>query len=84
MSMHLVSVYDLATETYARPFVVAHPAQAVRSFGEEANNAESEICKHAKDYELWSLGQFDDQTGQIVPSRERLVRAVDLKRTSQE
>lgn len=84
MTQHLISVYDLATESYARLFCVSHPAQAVRSFTEEANNHESEICKHAKDYELWILGTMDESTGELSPQRQRLVRAADLKRPTQE
>lgn len=84
MTQHIISVFDLATETFARPFTVQHPAQAVRSFTEESNNPESEICKHAKDYELWILGSMDESTGELKPQRQRLVRAVDLKRVTQE
>lgn len=83
-TLHIVCVYDLATESFGRPFVVTHPGQAVRSFTDEANDGESQICKHAKDYELWTLGELDDSTGSISPHKQRLVRAVDLKRTNQE
>lgn len=81
MTMHtLVSVLDLATETFARPFVVHHPRQAVRSFSDEVNNPESEIAKHAEDYELWSIGTFDDSNGAIESDLLRLARATDLKK----
>lgn len=80
MILHMVAVRDTATEAFHRPFFVAHPAQAVRSFGDECNNPESEICKHAVDYELWSVGTFDDGTGVLVDNPVRLVRAQDLKK----
>lgn len=81
MTMHcIVSVLDLATETYGRPFVVHHPRQAVRSFTDEVNNPESEIARHAEDYELYQLGTFDDATGQLEAGPLRLVRAIDLKK----
>lgn len=78
MKIYLVSVYDVATETFGRPFCVSHPAQATRSFSDEVNNKESEINKHASDYELWEIGTFDDSTGEVYGSRQRLVRASDL------
>lgn len=76
-----IAVRDLATESFARPFFVQHPAQAIRSFSDECNNPESEFAKHAKDYELWDLGSFDDESGMFSGnSPVRLVRAVDLVR----
>lgn len=81
MTVHiLVSVRDIATETFARPFCVTHAAQAVRSFTDEANNPESEISKHASDYELWKIGYFEDANGVTSSEPERLVRAADLKK----
>lgn len=81
MTLHIfVSVRDNATETFARPFCVSHPRQAVRSFSDETNNPESEINKHAEDYELWQLGSFDDASGVITSEPTRLVRASDLKK----
>jgi len=81
MTMHyLVSVLDLATQTYGRPFAVHHPRQAVRSFGDECNNPESEIAKHAEDYEIWQIGHFADSTGLIESDLLRLARASDLRK----
>lgn len=70
--LFLMSVFDLATQTFGRPFTVPHPAVAARSFREEANNPESEICKHPADYVLYELGMFDDTNG-IVENMSRLV-----------
>jgi len=76
----IVSVRDNAVETFARPFVVHHPRQAVRSFTDEVNNPESEISRHAEDYELWEIGSFDDVTGQVTSNLSRVCRAIDLKK----
>lgn len=78
MKTYLVAVYDTATETYGRPFPVNHPAQAMRSFQDEVNNAQSEIAKHPSDYELWQVGTFDDVSGSLEASLLRLARASDL------
>lgn len=82
--LHIVCVLDLATEAFGRPFCVSHPAEAVRSFTDESNNPDAMICKHAKDYELWSIASFDDNTGEVSGKRQRLVRAIDTKRPTQE
>lgn len=80
MKLHAIAVRDLATETFGRPFFVPHPAQAVRSFTDEVNNPESEVSRHAKDYELWSLGRYEETTGLFENQAERLVRAIDLQK----
>lgn len=81
MTIHtIVSVFDLATQTFARPFVVHHPRQAVRSFTDEVNNPESEISRHAEDYELFELGKFDDASGALSSQPTRICRAIDLKK----
>lgn len=75
----VMSVFDLATQTFGRPFTVPHAAQAFRSFKDEANNPESEICKHPGDYVLYELGTFDDTNG-ITDNISRIVaNASDLK-----
>lgn len=78
MKLFLVCVRDLATEAMGRPFCVNHPAQAVRSFSDEVNKPDSEIANHAKDYELWQVGTFDDGSGKVESALERLARATDL------
>lgn len=78
MKLYAIAVRDLATESFGRPFFVNHPAQAVRSFTDEVNNAESEIGKHPSDYEMWLLASLDDGTGLFADSPERLARAADL------
>lgn len=80
MKYAIVAVRDLAVEGFHRPFFVNHTAQAVRSFQDEVNNAESEIARHINDYELWDLGTFEDESGTINNNPVRIVRAIDLKK----
>lgn len=76
-----ITTYDLATETYGRPFFVAHPGQAIRSFMDEVRNKDSELGRHPADYELFEVGSYDDATGQFTqpPQPVRLVRGADFK-----
>ncbi|AXH77701.1 MAG: nonstructural protein [Microviridae sp.] len=82
MTKHIaIAVFDLATETYARPFFVAHPGQAIRSFMDELKNKDSELGKHPGDYDLFECGYFDDATGTFSapPGPSRLLRGADFK-----
>lgn len=72
MQFKVVAVKDTAILSYATPFYVTHVGSAIRGFMDECKNKESPIGKHPEDYELYLLGEFDDQTGefdQIRPER---------------
>lgn len=77
----IIAVMDIGTESFATPFFVHHTVEATRQFISECQNPDSQICKHAKDYELWKLGTFNDQTGVIENEPERLLRAIDHVRS---
>lgn len=53
---------------------------ALRVFGEEANNANSPINKFSKDFALYSVGTFDEDTGSIVPEVEFIEEAENMKK----
>lgn len=75
------SVRDSAVNAYMRPFYVQAVGAAMRGFGDEVNNAGSEMNKHPGDYELYELGEFDEETGYIkmLPEPRMLARASDVK-----
>ena len=79
MLLKIVSVRDSAIDAFGRPIFVASTGQAVRSFGDEVNNAQGEMAKHPADYELYLLGSFDDSSGAFdTADPVMLARAVDL------
>lgn len=77
------SVRDSAVDQYNRPFFALSDGDAIRSFTDEVNRAESPMGAHAPDYVLFKLGTFDGDTGlfDTVPPIQ-LMRAVDALRTS--
>jgi hypothetical protein len=65
---HIIcTVYDRAAETYARPMFVPSIGVAIRSFTDEVNRNDSnnQLFNHADDFDLYELGEFDDQTSRI-------------------
>uniref|UniRef100_UPI004047C348 phage ORF5 protein n=1 Tax=Mariniflexile sp. TaxID=1979402 RepID=UPI004047C348 len=74
----IVSVRDAALGAYGRPFFTMSIGQAIRSFQDEINRAaeDNNMNKHPKDFDLYSLGTFDDQSGQFtqLPHPELLLQ----------
>lgn len=66
----ICAVHDRQLDAYMRPFVAQTPGQAIRSFRDETNRAGSEIHSHPEDYQLFKLGDFDEQTGAIYALKE--------------
>lgn len=65
MILKIFSVYDSKAEAFMPPFHSQSTGQAVRSFGDTANDPQSQLCKHAGDFTLFELGTFDDSNGKF-------------------
>lgn len=68
MILVVCAVKDSATDTFGKPFFVHSLGQAMRSFKDEVMRSDpnNELFKHPDDFTLWSLCDFDDQTGQFA------------------
>jgi hypothetical protein len=85
MLQFVVSVKDRAADVFLRPFFVAHRNVAIRDFTDEVNRKadDNQLNKHPDDFDLYVLGQFDDNTGTFKTDSlelgpEVLVRAKDV------
>lgn len=61
------SVFDSKAEVFNTPMFFPAKGLAIRAFDDECNREESQIRKHAGDYTLFEIGEFDQDTGQLVP-----------------
>ena len=66
MKLLVYAVYDKAISAYSRPFFCMSPAHAMRMFGDNVNNSGSEMNAHPEDYSCFKLGEWDDNTGELV------------------
>ena len=73
----LAALYDRATEAFAPVMTVHTRAEATRSFRKECSNPSSPLNQNPTDYELFVVGTYDEETGEITPDRERIARAED-------
>lgn len=79
MKLPMFSVFDAKLNAYMRPFVMQAKGQAMRGFGDEVQNAQSDMHKHPEDYSLWTVGFFDEDTGELNPKKpERIALATDF------
>lgn len=67
MRYKVVAIRDRAVDTFSIPQFVSAVGAAVRAFGDEVkrkadNNA---LNMHPEDYDLYDLGEYDDDTGQF-------------------
>lgn len=64
--MKIFAVYDSKAEAYLQPYFAQTLGTAVRMFTSAAQDQESTFHKHAEDYTLFELGEFDEYTGKIT------------------
>lgn len=81
MKMQIVAARDVRVEAYMQPTFVPHTAAAVRAFTDHVRDPQSDFAKHPEDYELWWLGEYNDQDGSFTPPDGgiplRLLRGLD-------
>lgn len=70
MNLNVYSVYDLKAKAFLSPFFLPQDAMAVRALIDAVEDPNHQFAKHPEDYQLFRLGQFDDELGVLSPSPE--------------
>lgn len=68
MQMKVFAVYDIKALAYMQPFFGGNAGSAMRAFGDEVTKQGSNIGKHPEDYQLFEIGAYDDNTGELIPT----------------
>lgn len=81
MLLRLFTVYDEKAECYLPPFTFKTRGEAVRAFTESCTDINHQFFKHAADYTLFALGEYDDATAVYTPvgTPESLGKAIEYK-----
>lgn len=81
MKTNIYSVYDAIPEVFHRPFVEINNKSAQRAF-----ISSLEDNKNKKDYTLYRIGVFDDETGIIEPTKVpiQIMTGFEIKTPEQE
>lgn len=65
MKAQIFAIYDSKAESYLQPLFSTNNQTALRQFTQACQDEESNFNRHAADYTLFAIGEFDDQTGNI-------------------
>ena len=65
---------------FMQPFVQSNDAVAVREFTNIVNVGNNLVSANYQDMELYSLGTYNQDNGEIVPSVDFIVKGADVKK----
>lgn len=65
MIFKIFTVYDQKAHAYLPIFCYPEQGQAVRTFTDCVNSTKHQFGNHPADYNLYCIGEFDDQTGNV-------------------
>lgn len=67
MKIQIFSIYDSKAKVFSQAFFSPNIAVALRSFSVAVNDRETQLFKHPEDFSVFHIGEFDDDTGLLVP-----------------
>ena len=71
MNLMIFAIRDQKTDQFANPMFLITKAHAIRSFADAINekDANNQLRKHPEDFEMFHLGEYNTNTGEIIPTR---------------
>lgn len=73
MLIQVFAVMDKKAGVFKTPFFLVHEADAVRGFQKAVMDEKSYLNDHPDEYDLYSLGMFDDINGKFVSKEIRFI-----------
>lgn len=77
MQLKAYTIHDCKALQYHSPFFAVSDGAATRMVSDLANDRNTMIGRHPRDYTLWLCGTYDDNSGQLVPVAP-LVHVTDI------
>ena len=75
MRVQLFSIFDTKSRVYLAPFVARSAVDATRQISasfRDPQMRETPVGQHPDDFELFAVGGFDDETGEISPLQSKI------------
>lgn len=73
MKMRMYSLYDRTAKAFGQPFFQPNDAVAQRVTQTLVNNPEATMHSYPNDFELWLIGEYDDNQGIVVPLKDKVL-----------
>lgn len=67
MILKAFSIRDQKSEVYNSPFFKSTHGEAERDFRSACNDEKTMIAKYPEDFDLYYIGEYDDNKGQFKP-----------------
>lgn len=79
--MKIFSVHDVKADLYTTPFYFEATPQAYRAFQDTCSDVNHEFYKHAPDFTLMELGEFNrhDGTISLLKQPKAVINAAEFK-----
>ena len=80
MNYRMYTIRDTKGEVFHPPFYKKTHGEAERDFRTLVNDDKSMQFKYPEDFDLYYVGDYDDQSGKIVPqdSPQHIIKAVQV------
>lgn len=73
MILYIMAIKDKATKVFMTPGYAHNIQMAMRDFADSLNNEQSPMNKHPHDFELYIVGLYDDNTGEIAADKPECI-----------
>jgi len=82
MQLKIFTIRDSKGEMYNTPFFRRTIGDAERTFHELVNDDKTSVSKYPDDFDLYLIGDFDDQTGitKGLDTPQHIVKAINVRR----
>jgi hypothetical protein len=78
--MKIYSIYDKASEAFSPPIFLPADGIALRQVQDSVADPQSPMHKHPEDFELYRLGEFDQEKGKLKTYQpQKLIDAVKFR-----
>lgn len=85
MKNGIFSVYDVASESFQRPFTAVKKGEAMRSFIDICQDEKHPLGQHPEDYTLFEIGSFNDASGEVKDIvNEKVITGVEAAASGSE
>lgn len=85
MIFKMFVLYDSGVSAYMTPIFARNKGEALRSLSKSVNGASGSIlADHPEQFVLYEIGEFNDETGSVVPHLvpDCICKAIELKQVT--